>query len=72
MTLRSAFTQKLIGKGRLSRAVKARRMRKEKARRDIEARQKKFAKEFGSSPPKQFDIKPDLPTRGSKKRRRFF
>jgi hypothetical protein len=34
-------------------------------------RQKKFAKEFGGSPPKSFEVKPDLPTRGSKKKRRF-
>ena len=72
MTLRDKFTQKIVGKGRLSRALKARRKRKVKAIKDIQMRQKKFAKEFGSSPPKSFDVKPDLPKYGSKRKRRYF
>jgi len=67
--LRKMFTEKIVGKGRLSRALKARQKRKEKAISDIHMKQKKFAKEFGSSPPKSFDVKPDLPTRGRKRRR---
>lgn len=69
MTLRQRFTEKIVGKGRIHRVLEKRRMKKRKIQKDIEARQKKFAKEFGSSTPKSFDVKPELPTRG--KRRRF-
>ena len=69
--LRSRFTEKIIGKGRLSRTLRRRRERKQKKIKQEEERKKKFAKEFGSSPPSSFNVKPDLPTRGSKKRRRF-
>ena len=69
MSIRSKFKEKLIGKGRLHRHLKARRLRKEKAKREIEKSQKKFAKEFGGNAPKSFDVKPELPTHGKKKRR---
>lgn len=67
--LRQKFTEKVIGKGRLGKAVRARRERKRKAK---EERQKQFRKGFvhKGSEPKMFDVKPELPKRGRK--RRFF
>ena len=65
--LRSRFTEKIIGKGRLHRTLKSRSERKRKAK---EERTKQFRKGFvhKSSEPKMFDVKPDLPTRGRKRR----
>ena len=69
--LRGRFTEKIIGKGRLHRTLKARRERKRKAK---EERQKQFRRGFlhRESEPKQVDVKPDLPKFGKKRRRRFF
>jgi hypothetical protein len=71
MTLRGRFTEKVIGKGRLHRKLKARREKKQKEK---EEREKQFRKGFvhKGSQPKSFEIKPDLPKYGKKKRRRFF
>lgn len=50
---------------------KKRKAKKEAIRKE---RQKQFRKGFvhKSSAPKSFEVKPDLPTRGKKKRRFFF
>lgn len=60
----SAF--KAINKRRKTRKAKKEALRKQ--------RQTQFRKGFvhKSSEPKQFDVKPELPTRGKKKRRLFF
>lgn len=70
MSIRNKFKEKIIGKGRIYRYTKARSERKRKAK---EERERQFRKGFvhKSSQPKMFDVKPDLPTRGKKRRKRF-
>jgi hypothetical protein len=70
MTLRHRFTEKVIGKGRIHRHLKARSEKKRKIKQEME---KQFRKGFvhKSNEPKLFDVKPELPTRGRKRRKRF-
>lgn len=67
MTIRSYFKEKIIGKGRLHRHLKARSERKRKQK---EERERQFRKGFvhKRSEPKMFSVKPDLPTHGTKRR----